>query len=54
MKPTLTQLTNVTRGMRRVRDAANRGIQDWYYTCTIEGTFYSLRGKRTNRGNQIN
>lgn len=48
------QRKQIRTGQRKITEAANRAMTYWYYSCTIEGTFYSVRGKRTNRGKEIN
>lgn len=53
-KLTIQQEQNQVNGRRRVREAANRAIQAYYYSCADESTMFSLRGLRTNRGIKIN
>lgn len=51
---TATQSKNIRNGARRIMEAANRAVADWYYSCSVIGTWESKRGKRTHRGREVN
>lgn len=54
MKLTLNQRQNILNGDRKIKEKANHAITVLIYGCETEGTFYSQRGPRFNRGVKIN
>ena len=54
MKATLNQRQNILNGERKVKEQANYAYHELLYSCSEAGTYFSKRGKRTNRGKQIN
>lgn len=54
MKKTIQQLENELTGRRKLKEKANHAITVWYYSIETEGSYFTDRGKRTNRGIKIN
>lgn len=54
MKLTLNQRQNILNGDRKLKEKANHAMTVLIYGCETEGSFFTARGKRTNRGVKIN
>lgn len=54
MKLTLNQRQNILNGDRKLKEKANHAITVLIYGGQTEGSYFTERGKRTNRGVKIN
>jgi len=54
MKLTLNQRQNILNGEIKLKEKANHAITVLLYSCETEGSYFTERGKRTNRGVKIN
>lgn len=54
MKLTLNQRQNILNGDRKIKEKANHAATVLIYGGETEGSYFTNRGKRTNRGVKIN